>query len=437
MKRTHIKDLKSEVGKEINIKGFVQTIRDQGSIKFLLVRDVTGLIQVVILKSDQEAFEAASKLTHESVVSLTGNVKEEAQAPEGFEVQAKKIEILSLADPELPIPVVVEKGGEETEMTKRFDWRWIDLRKESRLRIFKVWDTLEKGFRKVFEDESFTQIYTPTFMNTASESGADVFEVDYFGKKAYLSQSPQFYKQMAMASGFEKVFMTGSVYRAEESFTTRHMTEFTGWDFEMSYVNSDENVAEILEKLLVSGLEIVKKDLGKELAGDGVEIEVPSTPFPRITFSEMKETLKKAGVKSDKEFDFSPEEERALSEIVKKEKGHEFVFITHYPVEARPFYHMRQDDDPKLTKSFDLFYRGVELSTGAQREHRPEILEKQAKEKDMDTESLTNYINFFKYGCPPHGGAGFGPARLVMKILGAPSVKEVTFLPRDVKRLTP
>lgn len=429
MERTLIKDIKSKIGSEVTLCGFVQTIRDQGGIKFLVLRDITGVVQIVILKSQRDVFDFVKTLTTESVVRIKGLAKEEKQAPEGIEVQALELEVLSESLPELPIPMM-GKGVEEAEMVKRLDWRWIDLRNPEKQMIFKVWTELEKGFRKVYEAEGFIQINTPSFMSTPSESGAEVFEVKYFDKSAYLAQSPQFYKQMAMAAGLEKVYMTGPVFRAEPSYTTRHMTEFTGWDFEMSYINSHTEIMDFEEKLIVEGFKNVKENLG-------ITITVPTTPFPRISLAEAKSMLADAGIPSERPFDISAEEERALSEIVLRDKGHEFIFLTDYPIEARPFYHMRNEDKPKLTKSFDLLYKGLEITTGAQREHRVAVLEKQAIEKGMDLASLSDYINFFRYGCPPHGGAGIGPGRLVMKIMDLASVKEATFLPRDVKRLRP
>ena len=430
MERIHIKDLKTKIGETVLIKGFVQAIRDQGGIKFLLVRDATGLIQAVVLKSEAEAFEFVKEITLESVVHLEGKVKEEKQAPGGFELQAFVIKMLSKAEPELAIPVVTEKSGEETDITKRFDWRWLDLRKAERLQIFKVWTELEAGFRDYFLKNDFIQIYAPSFMSTPSESGADVFEVNYFDRKAYLAQSPQFYKQMAMAAGFEKVFITGPVFRAEPSFTTRHMTEFTGWDFEVSYIDSHYDVMKIEEELIIAGFTRLKEKLG-------MDIEVPTAPFPKISMSDAKSMLKEAGISVERELDLSPEEERELSRIVKEKFNNDFIFVTEYPVAVRPFYHMRVDTVPSLTKSFDLLYKGIEITTGAQREHRVEVLEKQATEKGMDLSSIKEYIDFFRYGCPPHGGVGMGPGRMIMRLLDLPSVKEVTFLPRDVKRLKP
>ncbi|MBD3366126.1 aspartate--tRNA(Asn) ligase [candidate division WWE3 bacterium] len=428
MERTHISKLKEAVGKEVLIKGFVEAIRDQGKIKFLVIRDVTGQVQVVV--KDSPALEKVEDLTLESVISLTGLAKEEAQAPGGFEIKATDFEVLSKADPELAIPVVYEKSGGEVDVSKRFDYRWLDMRRPEKQEILKVWTHLEKGFREFMLSQDFIQAYSPSFMTAPSESGSEVFEVSYFERKAYLAQSPQFYKQMAMAAGLEKIFMIGPVYRAEPSFTTRHVTEFTGWDLEFSYIKDHYDVMSMEEDMLIAAFTEAKEALD-------LDIEIPTKPFPKITMVEAKEKLKAAGVHSAKEHDVSPEEEREISRIIKEETGHDFVFLTDWHVSERPFYHMRHEDNPQLTKSFDLIYKGVEITTGAQREHRLEVLKEQALEKGMSLDSIAEYLKFFQYGCPPHGGAGIGPARIVMKLMDLPSIKEATFLPRDVKRLTP
>ena len=430
MERTYIKDLKNVIGQTVNVSGFVQTIRNQGGIKFLVLRDVTGIVQCIVFKQATDVFEKVGGISTESVVAIKGLVKEQPQAPNGFEVEIKSIKILSIAEP-LPIPVVEEKGGNEVDVTTRFDYRWIDLRKSNQLKIFKVWTELEKGFRKFWDKNKYIQIYTPSFMSTPSESGAEVFKVDYFERKAYLAQSPQFYKQMAMASGFEKVFIVGPVFRAEPSFTTRHMTEFTGWDFEISYIDSLEDIMDEEESLIVEGFNHLKESFPE------LEIEIPERPFPRIPMVKAKEILKERGVESPEEHDISPEEERVISEYVKEKENHDFVFITEFHKSKGAFYHMRLEEESERTRRADLIYRGIEITTLAQREHRPEILERQAKEKGMDLEQLKDYINFFRYGCPPHGGGGIGPARIIMKILGLPNVRETTFLPRDVKRIGP
>lgn len=428
--RKYIKDLPEFIGQNVSVAGFVNTVRNQGGIKFVLIRDNTGYLQCVVLKSNTQIFELAGNLFNESVIRISGLLKEERQAPGGYEILVEEIEVLSEAAPELPIPVNQDKIIDDVEVSKRLDYRWLDLRDPEKLKIFRVWTSLEDGFRKAYRELGFTQIYTPIFMEQGSEGGSEVFEVKYFDKKAYLAQSPQFYKQMAMASGFDKVFVSNPVFRAEPSFTTRHLTEFTGWDFELSFVDSHHDVMDVEEKLIVSGLKQVEEDLN-------LGLEIPTTPFPKISFYDAKKILKDRGINSEKEGDMTPEEEREICKYVKETNNCDFVFITDYPSSERPFYSMRHSDNPKISKTFDLLYKGIEITSGAQREHRVEVLEKQIKEKGIEVETVADYLNFFRYGCPPHGGAGIGPGRIVMQILNLSSIKEATFLPRDVKRLNP
>jgi len=428
MKRVYANLLHEHISNTVTVMGFVHSIRNQGGIKFVILRDISGFVQIVILKTEKEIFEIISSLTLESVIKVQGLVKKENQAPKGVEILANNIEILSKAQPQLPIPVVIEKGASDVDITKRLDFRWIDLRKSDNQKIFRIWTELEKGFRDYFYNNDFIQVYTPTLMSTASESGAEVFKVDYFDKNAFLAQSPQFYKQMAIASDFDKIFTFGPVFRAEPSFTTRHVTEFTGWDFEIGYINSHHDIISHEENLIVNGFKEVSKFY---------DVKIPTIPFPKMTMHEVKKILLELKIVGEKEHDLSPEEERAISEYVKAKFNHDFLFVTDYHQSVRPFYHMRHNEDSSLTKSFDLLYKGIEITTGAQREHRYDILQAQAIQKGMNLNDLEGYLNFFKYGCPPHGGAGIGPARIIMKMLDLSSVKEAIFLPRDLKRLTP
>jgi len=434
MSRILITEAKKQETGEVTIAGWVRNLRAHKGVVFVDLVDISGAMQIV-LASGQGGYELAEKLTMESVIEVGGTLqlkpskKNDPNPIKDYELAVSSARLISLAAENLPIPVLT-KVDNEANLDNRLDWRWLDLRRPEHQLIFKVWTKLEEGARQYFQENNFFQIYTPCLMSTSSETGSEVFAVKYFDRPAYLSQSPQFYKQMAMASGLEKVFMVGPVFRAELSFTTRHVTEFTGWDFEVSYIDSHADIMSIEEDLLIAGFKKVKADLG-------LEIDIPAKPFPKITLAEAKAKLKAASVKSEKDWDFSTEEEKELSVIIKKETGHDFVFVTDYPIEARPFYHMRHEDNPALTKSFDLLYRGLEITTGSQREHRIEILEKQAVEKGMNLEELKDYLNFFRYGCPGHGGIGMGPGRLVMKMLDLGSIKEACFLPRDVKRLTP
>lgn len=412
----------------------MQTIRHQGKIVFLVLRDISGTIQAVLF--EPELVKAADELTAESVVRVKGEIKEAKQTDDGVEIGVTELEVLSAAEPELGIPIV-EKAG-ETSQEKRLDWRWLDLRKPRNQLIFEVWTTLSEAYRQYCTSHRFIEIHTPKILGAPTESGAEVFKIEYFEEQAYLAQSPQFYKQMAMAAGFERVFEVGPVFRAEPSFTSRHVTEFTGFDAEMSFIESHHDVMREHEAMLVAMLQAVLDRHGDAIKAEfGREIAVPQAPFPEVTMADAKARLAKANIESTKQGDLSPEEERKLSELIQAETGSEFVFVTDYPTSVRPFYHMRLEDDPKLTKSFDLLWNGLEITTGAQREHRPDVLERQAAEKGIDPKSIQFYLDFFRHGCPPHGGFGNGPARMMMKLLDLDNIREVTFLPRTVKRLSP
>jgi aspartyl/asparaginyl-tRNA synthetase len=305
--------------------------------------------------------------------------------------------------------------------------------------MFEVQTTVEHAMREHWRREGFLEIHTPKFMGSASESGAELFRVEYFDRTAYLAQSPQFYKQMAMSGGFEKVFEIAPVFRANPSFTSRHDTEFTSVDVEIAWVDSHEDVMAFEERWLHEVFKVVSERHGKDIEETfGVEVVVPSLPFPRITLEDAKDLLRV----SDHEppgpgDDLDPGSERALSAIIKREQGHEFAFVTDYPVAVRPFYHMRHPENQDLTRSFDLLWRGIEITTGAQREHRYEQLLAQAQQKDVEIGPIGYYLDFFRYGAPPHGGFGFGLTRLLMQMLGQENVREVTFLYRGPNRLEP
>lgn len=437
MERTHIKDIKKHIGKKISLSGFVETLRKQGGIAFLILRDITGTVQTVIIKSNSDAFSTIQDLSLESVITITGESKENPQAPNGIEVLVDTIEVLSHAEPELPIPVD-EKGESETNLDTRLDWRYLDLRKAKNALIFKVWTQLENSWRQYCIDNSFIEIHSPKTVVTSTESGSELFEIKYFDTKAYLAQSPQFYKQMAMAAGLEKVFEVGPVFRANPSSTSRHDTEFTMYDIEMSFIASHHDLLDEEEKMMVAIFKGIKENLGKEIKGTyNQDVEIPSLPFPRISFREAKKILAERNIPTEKKDDLSPEEERAICEYYKEKENHDFVFIYDFPTATRAFYSMRDEKDPTITKSFDLLYRGLEITSGAQREHRYEQLKNQIVEKGFKLEPFQSYLNFFKYGCPPHGGFAPGPSRLLMKILGLTNVREVTFIYRGIKRLTP
>jgi nondiscriminating aspartyl-tRNA synthetase len=435
VKRTPIAELAAKVGEQVTIRGWVNALRDQKRLQFLVIRDETGLAQVVLAKDDPPSLlnEAVSALTDESAVTLSGSVvADERVKLAGIEVRLESLAVDSPAEPELPI-------APDSALDKRMDWRYLDLRRPDRRLIFEVQSTIERAMREFWHRDGFIELHSPKLMGSASESGAELFKVEYFDGVAYLAQSPQFYKQMAMAAGFGRVFEVGPVFRANPSFTSRHDTEFTSVDVEISWIDSHEDVMAFEEAWLAHVLAVVSETHGPAIeATFQTALTVPSIPFPRITLADAKELLREHGHEAPgAEHDLDPPSERALSAIVAERHGHEFAFVTDYPTTVRPFYHMRHAENQALTKSFDLLWRGIELTTGAQREHRYEQLLAQAEAKGVETGSIQYYLDFFRYGAPPHGGFGFGLTRLLMQMLGQDNVREVTFLYRGPHRLTP
>ncbi len=441
MERTLIRDAKEKIGELVTLKGFVQTVRNQKAVQFLILRDQTGIMQVVAERSDEnkDINEAIATLTRESAVEVTGVVVSNPNVKLGqLEVQLKTLHIDSLCDANLPIDIF---GKTETDIDKRLDWRFLDLRQPENQLIFRIQTTAEAAMREFWISNGFVEIHTPKIMGSPSEGGAELFTLDYFGQTASLAQSPQFYKQMAMAAGLDRVFEIGPAFRADPSFTPRHSTEFTSVDMEMSWIESHHNIMEFEERWLEHILQTVKEKHGKEIAETfGVEVVVPSLPFPKVTMEEAQQILRERGYVASaetKKGDIDPQGERMLCEYAKEKFNHEFIFVTDYPIEVRPFYHMRKADKPSETKSFDLLWKWMEITTGAQREHRYDVLVKQAIEKGVSLESIQFYLDFFKYGCPPHGGFGFGLARLLAALLNQKSIREVVFLHRGPTRLIP
>ena len=435
MERTLVSQLQEHVGERVRVRGWVQALRDQKSVQFVILRDETGLVQVVAPKSDPagELNEAVSALTAESAITVVGElVADERVKLGGLELRLQELHVDSLAEPELPVTA-------ESSLDKRMDWRYVDLRRPDRRLIFEVQSTVEWAMREHWREQGFIELHSPKLMGSASESGAELFKVEYFDRVAYLAQSPQFYKQMAMAAGFGRVFEVGPVFRANPSFTSRHDTEFTSVDVEISWIDSHEDVMRFEEGWLAHVLEVVKAEHGEQIEETfGAPLTIPSLPFLRVTLAEAKQLLAQAGHEPPGEgHDLDPPSERALSELLLAREGHEFTFVTDYPTSVRPFYHMRHESDPTLTKSFDLLWRGIELTTGAQREHRYERLLAQAREKGVEVETVQYYLDFFRYGAPPHGGYGFGLTRLLMQLLAQDNVREVTFLYRGPHRLEP
>ena len=428
MERTSIKDVAPGV---CRVSGFVENFRNKKTMAFIVVKDITGKLQVTVEKEKHpEMIELLDKLTPQSVVTFEGEVVlSEYVKMGGKEMYPTSMKIESLAD---AIPI-----KDDSEIDVKMDYRWIDLRRDMNHLMIKLQTTLTAAMREFLVERNFVEIHTPKLIGAASESGSDVFEVKYFDTKAYLAQSPQFYKQMAMASGLERIFETGPVFRAEKSYTNKHATEFSGFDLEFSYIDSFEDVMKMEEELLAYALAKVKEKHGEEVeALFGIPVVVPTLPFPRMKLRDVyKELEERYGYTVPEELkgDLTTDAERMTKKLCEEKFGHEFLFITDYDAKERAFYHMR--DEAGVPQGYDLIWRGVEITTGAQREHRYDVLRKQAEEKGLAND-VEFYLQFFKYGCPPHGGFGIGIDRLTMLFLGL-SIKEVQFLFRGPNRLTP
>jgi len=436
--RTLVKNLAAATDGPVSVSGWVETVRDQKKVQFVILRDETGAVQLVHPRTDVDEpgsdplATAISALTHGSFLTVTGELKHDERVKlGGLEVKIGDIDVAAAA---LDLPI-----ADDSSIDKRLDYRFLDLRRPELNLVFRVQTTFLHALRTWWVENDFIEIHTPKLMASASESRAELFEVEYFETKAYLAQSPQFFKQMAQPAGFGKVFEVAPAFRADPSFTSRHATEFISVDAEMSWVTSHETVMKMHEQLLVAGLAAVKEKHGAEIeAAFGVEVTVPTTPFPRIPLAEAHSILESRGYTVPRtDGDLDPEGERRLTEYVKEQYGHEFVFVTDYASNIRPFYHMRHEGDPGLTNSYDLLFNGVEISTGAQREHRIDVLIAQAKDKGLEPAELDFYLDFFRYGVPPHGGFGMGLSRVIMLLLHQPSIREVTYLFRGPNRLTP
>ena len=428
MKRTMIQQ--AVAGQPVKIQGFLEHIRNTRYMAFLVLRDRSGTLQITIEKSlHPEWEELLEQLTPESVVSIEGIIQENPQVKlGGRELIPTDIHIESLA---APLPLT-----KDANIDTRLDYRWLDLRGEKERLLFEVQTCLVQAMRDYLLERDFLEIHTPKLIAAASESGADVFEVGYFDRKAYLAQSPQFYKQMAMAAGFERIFETGPVFRAEKSYTSRHTTEFTGFDLEFSYIESFYDVMQLEAEMLTFALSRVEARLGEAIERlYGTKVVVPKLPFPVIALPELYSELEKRygyRLPESERGDTTTEAEQLSYRFSMEEFGHEFLLITDFAAQKRAFYHMQKDGVPQ---GYDLVWRGVEITTGAQREHRYDVLCKQADERGLG-DDVKFYTEFFRYGCPPHGGFGLGVDRLTMLLLGV-GIKEAMFLFRGPNRLTP
>lgn len=419
-------------GKEIRMNGAVHTIRHMGEVAFVILRKSRGLVQCVY-EAGITDFDIR-ELKEESAVEVMGVVKAEERASQGFEIRLKEIRVLSR--PAEPLPLAVSKWKLNTSLETKLSLRPISLRNVRERAKFKIQEGIVRGFRDYLLSRDFTEIRTPKIVARGAEGGSNVFKLEYFNKKAELGQSPQFYKQ-TMVGVYDRVFEAAPVFRAEKHNTTRHLNEYTSLDFEMGYIDSFRDVMDMETGMLQYVMKLLEQDYKKEL--DMLGVTLPEVGrIPAVRFDQAKELVsRKYDRKIRNPYDLEPEEELLIGRYFQEEYGSDFVFVTHYPSKKRPFYAMDDPADPRFTLSFDLLFRGLEVTTGGQRIHDYREITAKMEKRGMDPEDIASYLMIFKYGVPPHGGLGIGLERLTMRLLDEQNVREASLFPRDVTRLEP
>lgn len=428
MQRTLIKELIKHIDKSVKIQGWVHRIRTLKSITFLIIRDRSGLVQCILDNTNN-----MEKLSLETVVSINGIVKESNNKLGNYEVQVKSIEVLSLTDIELPIEI--NKDTLEINLDTMLNNRVLSLRHTTVNSIFKIQNIIVNGVREYLSQNEFTEIFTPKIVSEGAEGGSEIFKLNYFEKQAYLAQSPQFYKQMMVGAGFERVFEIGHVYRAEEHNTSRHLNEYVSIDLEVGFIKNEYDLMKLEEELIKYILSKVEKE-GKEYLNI-LNVELPKIPneIPKIDFNDVLEILKNKFNRINLDGDLDPEAEKQIYKYCKDEFNSDFLFVTNYPRNKRPMYTMPLGETG--TRSFDLLFRGVEITTGGQRIHDYDMLVSNIKYKGAKPENYQSYIETFRYGMPPHGGLAIGLERLTTRLLGIDNVREASLIPRDRTRLIP
>lgn len=425
--------LKAEMeGQKIVTNGAVHAVRDMGNVAFIILRKREGLVQCVYEKENSNV--ELSDLREGCTAEVTGRLTKASKAPNGIEIRMEEMKILSR--PTEPMPLQISKWKLNTSLEAKLNYRSVSLRNVRERAKFKLQEGIVRGFREFLYSQGFTEIHTPKIGAKGAEGGSNLFRLDYFHRPAVLEQSPQFYKQM-MVGVFDRVFETAPVFRAEKHNTKRHLNEYTSLDFEMGYIDGYEDIMAMETGFLTYTMELLARDYAKEL--QMLEIALPEIKgIPAMRFDELKE---KVSLKYDRRiktpYDLEPEEEELIGQYVKEEYGSDFVFVTHYPSKKRPFYAMDDPKDHKFTLSFDLLFKGMEITTGGQRIHDYQMLTEKIKARGMTEEGMDAYLDAFKHGMPPHGGLGIGLERLTMKLCGEENVRETTLFPRDMGRLEP
>ncbi len=433
---TDVNPEKIEDGQKVTLAGWVHEVRDLGGICFVVLRDREGRAQVTLVKKkiDRELFNAARKLVRESVISVTGSVKLEEKAPNGYELIPDEIVVLNEAGSPLPMDTT---GKVEAELDTRLDSRFIDLRRAESTAVFKVRHQVLQAIREFFVENKFIETATPKVVATATEGGTALFPITYFDREAFLNQSPQLFKQILMGGGFDRVFEIGPIFRAEEHDTRRHLNEATSIDVEVSFADHFD-VMEILENLVAHVYTRVIENCSTALETLGVELKVPQLPFKKLTYDEVIEIV---NAHSEEKMqwgdDLGTQGEHAVGRYVYETTGESHYFIIDWPTEIKPFYAMPYEDRPEFSKSFDMMHRTMELSSGAQRIHIPDLLKSRIESQGLNPEGFEFYLKAFEFGMPPHAGWGMGCERFVMTMLGTDNIRDTVLFPRDRRRLSP
>lgn len=425
-------ELSRHIGETVRIHGSIYKIRKMKGFAFVLLRTKRDILQCIY--ETETAQFSLGELVEESAVIITACVVREERSRTGFDLKLIDVEILAV--PEAESPIVINNKVVDTSLENLLDYRPITLRNEKQRAVFKLQEGIVNGFRQFLVQENFTEIHTPKLVQSGAEGGANIFKVDYFGEEAYLAQSPQFYKQM-MVGVFERVFEIGPVFRAEKHDTSRHMNEYTSVDLEMGFIRGFEEIMETETRMLRYALEYLEGACEKELALLGVTLPV-IREIPVVSFAEAKAMIAERYQREIRDLeDFEPEEERLLCQCMSEETGSDFVFVTHYPSKKRPFYAMDSRENPEETESFDLLFRGMEITTGGQRIHSYSEQVEKMKKRNMNTELFESYLMLHRYGIPPHGGFGLGLERFTGRLLGLDNVRQAALFPRDIHRLLP
>ena len=429
-------ELRKRIGREVRLEGWVHDVRALGGITFVLLRNPRGVVQLAVPKKavKPEVYAAVSGLHQEDVISCLGEVKESKAARMGFEVVPSSVEVIAKSAAPLPLD---PRGVTPAALDTRLQWRSLELRRPETAAVFAVENALVQGFEEYLQGAGFVRAFTPSIIGGVSEGGSEVFKVDFYGKDAYLRQDPQLHRQLTIAGGFDRIYDLGTNWRAELSHTPRHLSEHRTIAPEIAFIGDERDTMRVEEMMIIHGVEKAMKRCADQLALLKLELELPKAPFPELSFPEVYATLEKLGRNLPRGQDIDDPSLRALAAEVKKETGSDFFYLNRFPSAVKPFYVMRVDDEPEYARSVDLVYKGLELSSGGQREHRHDKIVSQIREKGYSSEGLEWFTEPFRYGVPPHGGFSFGIERFTASLLGIENVREAVLFPRDPERLQP